>query len=82
MPPGGGGGAGRNSDGNHRLQYPPCPSKLLQVPCESPLGVRRRLSRGGAQPLEGTTEVGEDIQGVEQGGRGCPDIGNNLRGGG
>ena len=34
------------------------------------------------QILGGTTEVGVTVYGVGQGGRGCPYLGENLRGGG
>ena len=77
-----GGGKVRDSDVNHSIKYPPCPSHLLQVPCDSPLGVGHLLANGDAQSLVGVTEVGADVQGAKQGGRRCPDLGDILRGGG
>ena len=64
------------------LRYPPFPSHTLQVTWESPLGVGRQLNGGGAQPSAGATEVGADVQGVKQGGHICPDLRENLCGGG
>ena len=73
---------GGDSGCDHRLQYPPCPSHLNQVTCEIPIGIGQRLAGGGAQPMEGATEAGATVQGIGKGGRGCPDVGKNLCGGG
>ena len=78
MPTDGGGGMGRYINGNHSLWNPPHLSHLLQVPWESPIGIGKRLTRSGAQPSAGTTEVVATVQGVGKGGSGCPDLGGNL----
>ena len=57
-PPGEGGGEGGDRNRYHSLKEPLLPGHLLQVPWEILLGVGQRLSGGGAQPLEITTEVG------------------------
>ena len=56
----------------------PLPSHLLQVPWESPIGFGKILPGGGAQPVVGATEVGSTVQG----GRGFPNLGEDLWGGG
>ena len=38
------------------------------------------MAIGGPNTLEGTTEVGVAVQGVDQVGCGCPDLGGNLCG--
>ena len=40
------------------------------------------MNGGGAQYTEGATDVIVTVQGVGKGGRGCPDLGKNLCGGG
>ena len=37
------------------------------------------MAGGGAQPAEGSAEVGVTIYGVGKGGRGCPDLAKNTR---
>ena len=75
-------GEGGDNDCNHFLWDLPCPICLLQVPWESSIVFGQRLSRGGAQSIEGAIEVGTTIQGVGNGGRRFPYLVKNLRGGG
>ena len=82
MLPGGGLGTGGDRDVYHILRYPPYPSHLLQVPWEILIGVRQLLAGVGAQPLMGMTALVASVQGVEQVGHGCPDLGENLCDGG
>ena len=77
-----GGGAGGYSDCNHRLRDPPRTSHLLQLPWEIPIGVRKRLAGCGVQLMEGAIEVVATAQGIGKVGRGCPEVGKNLCGGG
>ena len=67
-PPGGGGGAVSDRDNDNSIQYTPCPGHLLEVPWDIPLDIGQRLDNGGPQHSEGTTEVGTDVHGVDQGG--------------
>ena len=62
----------------HRSLDPHRPDQLLQLPWDKPLASGIRLSRGGPQPSEETSEVGTDVQGVDQGGCGGPDLGEYL----
>ena len=79
---GGWGGAVGGSDNNHPLYDPPCPRLLFQVPRESSINIGKWMDSGGAQPLEGATEVGMTGQGVGKIGRGWADLRKDLRGGG
>ena len=81
-PPEGGGGAGRDKYGDQTIHYPHRPSHLLYVPCENLLGIGRQLASGGTQPSVGKIKVGVTVQGIYQGGCGCPDLRENLCGGG
>ena len=64
----------------HRSLDLPCPDKLLQVPWDKPLASGIQLDSSRPQPLEETAEVGVAVQGVDQRGCGCPDLGEDLRG--
>ena len=76
-PTGGGGGAGGDRDENNSIWDPPRLSHLLRLSWDIPLGIGQLLSSGGPQPLAGAAD-----QAVEQGGRGCPELRENLCGGG
>ena len=82
MPPGEGGVADGDREVNHSLWVPHLPGHLLQVPWEISLGGGRRLARSGPQLSEGTAEVGVAVSGADQGVRRCPDLREDLRGGG
>ena len=64
----------------HRSLDTPCPDQLLQVPWDKPLASGIRLDSGGPQPSKETAEVGVAVQGVDQGGCRCLDIGEDLCG--
>ena len=76
-PTGGGGGAGGDRDKNNSIWDPPRLSHLLRLSWDIPLGIGQLLSSGGPQPFAGAAD-----QAVEQGGRGCPELRENLCGGG
>ena len=77
----GGGGEDGYSNCNQLLWGTLCPSRLLQVPWGSPIGIGQRLASSGTQPTEGTTGVGATVQDVGKGGCGFPDLGKNIPGG-
>ena len=81
-PIGGGGCVGGEIDDYHIIWVTPRPSHLLQIPRDFPLAVGQGQASGIPQPLAGTIEVVAAVQGVKQVGCGCPDLGENLCGGG
>ena len=75
-------GTGGEGEENHCLWCTPISGNLLQVYGASYCDRGQRLAVSGAQTQACQTDVGAADSYIDQGGRGCPDIGTYLIGGG